>query len=572
MKKWFSVFLVAIMALGLNAQEFGSEAGAEETSDSANEVVEAGPAIGVDGGTEIVEIAQESEPAPASPKFKSASKLLKELAKKKGWKENWDEDKQRIIVFVDADFTTKDPKNDKDLFVKREMAAKKAALMGKAAIIETINTEMSASDKLDMPGTDVNKELGAEAEKVKNAMVEQQMMLASLLEKYDEAEAEVLRGTTFGDRLKELLEATIKKLDKEYDPDKRDEVAMARLEKVQAAYEAVSEEFEALKEKAEKLQESVQERQESSVETLARMPLYGATVIMQTESWDPSTGKYQVAMAYTWSKALERAVRAIVTGEDYKTKPGKKSVNDWLDDQDLATMVGSRQYLDNKGNRWFLGITARKYDDNMNSTARSRNKLATEQFAKQMAAFCVFGDVESYKMAQQAKETRGDGEGDYAEQLDAVAESAAQKLTQAFSKKTIRGLQKLATQETQHPVTGDDILIVVYGVNASSAAKALEIEKINYATKVMDNQYQTVERGRKAANEAKVKASENRAEDFQKGYKQQSDAIQGELDQRAEEKKPKGIRVINKGQAPVNRVKQNTGGAFGGDVDVDDDF
>ena len=532
--------------------------------------VPAGLTVGADGGTAAVEAAQDAGPAPAARKFKNAKKVLSELADEKGWEEKWDEEKGRIITIAAADFTSKDPAHDKDFFAKREMAIKRAILEGKAAIIEMINTEMSASEKLDMPGTDVNRELGAEAEKIRMAMASQQILLADLLEQTDRAEAEMLRGTTFGQRLDDLMAAAIKRLDAEYDAGKHDEAAKSRYVALKAQCVAALREFDALKEKAEKLQESIQSKQESSVATMARMPLYGSTVIMQTESWDDRSEKYQVAVILTWSKTLERAVRAIVTGEDYKTKPGKKSVQKWLKGQDVATMLGPRQYIDDKGDRWFLGVTARAYNDNMPSALRNKNKGLAEMFAKQMAAFCVFADVESYKRAQQAMETRGNE----TESTDTVAESYAQALSQSFAKKTIRGMQKLGGIETTHPITGDEIYVAIFGLNASSAAAALEVEKINYATKIMDNQHQTVERGRRSANAAAVKASENRPEDFQKGFNAQTGAVVQELEKRANDGKPKGTAIINTNQGIVSprTNKKNTSGTFSGDVDVGDDF
>ena len=317
------------------------------------------------------------------------------------------------------------------------------------------------------------------------------------------------------------------------------------------------------------MQEKVRERQESAVESMAKMPLYGSSVIMQTESWNKNNGRYQVAVMLCWSYAMERSARAIVTGEEYKVKSSAsaKSVQDWIEDQNPATMVGPRQYIDKNGNRWFLGITARPYDDELSSSERRKNKGITEMFAQQMAAFCVWADVESYKMAKQALESRGNAK----VQRDVVAESYSEKLTQSFRNKKIRGMQRLFSEEMTHPITGNTIYVAVYGLNSSAAKAALAIEKLNYATKVMDNRYQTVERGRDAANRAAVKASENRAEDFQKGYKQQSKAINREL-QRRKPVKRGGTNIINNTQNQPVQKRQSTSGTFGGDTDVSDDF
>lgn len=535
------------------------------------EAAPAGEAVAVDGGVQALEEAQESEPAPASEDSPTAADILQKQMEAKGWSEGWDEDKGRIIVVESADFNIKDPKNEPDkLFLLREAAVKRAVLQAKAKIIEMINTQMSASEKFDMPGTDINKQLGAESEKVQQAMADQQALLASLLDKTNKAEADMLRGTTFGQRLDDAMSAVIKKLDAEYDAGKHDAAAKSRYETLKKQYEAASQEFAALKEKAEKLQANLQSRQESAVASMAKMPLYGTAVVMQTESWDDDSGMYQVAVMLTWSKALERSARAIVTGENFKCKPGKSTVQAWLAKQNMATFLGPRQFVDDKGNRWFLAATARPISNKMPSVKRNKMKGLAEMFAKQMAAFCVYGDVESFKQAQQIVEERGDGE---TESEYMTAESMAQKLSASFKNKTIRGLQKLKSAEVKHPITGDKIFVAVYGLNSSAAAAALEAERINYATKVMDNRHQTVERGCRLANEAAVKASENRADDMAKGANEQAGALAKELDSRKpQQSQAKGTAVIKKAGVKAQSTKKNTAGAFGGDADVGDDF
>ena len=567
-KKLFATLLGVGLAVGTPWQGFAQEQAAPQQTAEQPAEVAMPPQEVTDAGVEAVREAQEGAPAPVE-KFQEARAVLKKQAKNRKWKEGYDQKKKRIIVIESADFKTADPASDASFFIKREMAAKKAVLSAKVSIIQYINQDMSAIDLVNMPGTDVNKALGAERERLNAQLAQQKEVLVKMLEKVDKAEADVLRGTTFGDRLNDLMAAAIKKLDKEYDASARDKQAKANYEAAKAGFETAQRKYDELKEKAEAMQEKVRERQESAVESMAKMPLYGSSVIMQTESWNKNNGRYQVAVMLCWSYAMERSARAIVTGEEYKVKSSAsaKSVQDWIEDQNPATMVGPRQYIDKNGNRWFLGITARPYDDELSSSERRKNKGITEMFAQQMAAFCVWADVESYKMAKQALESRGDAK----VQRDVVAESYAEKLTQSFRNKKIRGMQRLFSEEMTHPITGNTIYVAVYGLNSSAAKSALAIEKLNYATKVMDNRYQTVERGRDAANRAAVKASENRAEDFQKGYKQQSKAINREL-QRRKPVKRGGTNIINNTQNQPVQKRQSTSGTFGGDTDVSDDF
>lgn len=521
-----------------------------------------------DGGTEAVVEAQETS-TPAEP-FKDASKVLAEVAKAKKWTQGWDRKKGRMIVLESAEFITKDPSTDKKFFTLRDLAAKKAVLKAKVGIIETFNAEMSGADMLDMPGSDVEKELGAERQAVADALEAQKLVLIQLLAKTDAAEAEALRGTTFGQRLDDMMSACIKKLDDDYNANQHDEASKARYEALKAEYAKARTAYKELKDKAEKMNKEIKSKQTSFVRKEARMPLYGASVIMQTESWDKTTGRYQVAVLVTWSKVLEEAARAIATGNEYKTNPGKKSISDWLADQDLGSMVGPRQYVDDEGNRWFIGISSRRYASSMNSTAREKARDLAEMSASQMAVFCVYADLESFKEAKAVVETRGDAD-EESEEEDVAAESMAKKLSQTFQKKKVNGLQQLASEEAENAISGETVFVKVYGINANDAMEALKMEDLNIATKIEDNRHQTELRGRDAANAAAIKASENRPEDFQRGAQKQAGVLSEELQKR---NPPKKAPIVQRGSS-VKKTPgsvQSTSGTFGGDADVSDDF
>ncbi|MBQ6471014.1 MAG: hypothetical protein IJJ33_03440 [Victivallales bacterium] len=521
-----------------------------------------------DGGIEAIREAQESAPAPAGKQFKNAKALLKEQAKQKKWKEGWDSKKQRYIVIETADFKTADPAKDKSFFVKREMAVKKAYLSAKVNIIQWINQELSAIDIASMPGTDVNKALGAERAQIEQEIALEKEALAQLLDKTNKAEADMLRGTSFGERLNDMMVALIKKLDAEYKQSARDEAKVARFEELKKQLEASRKKYAELLTQAEGIQAKVRERQNSAVKAMASMPLYGSSAIMQTESWNESNDLYQVAVLFCWSRVMERSARAVASGEEYTVKPSPdaKSVQDWLEGQNPATMIGPRQYIDANGNRWFLGISARSYDDDLSSSERRMNKGIADMYAQQMAAFCVWADVECYKMAQTALESRGNEK----VQNDVVAETYAENLTQSFSNKTVRGLQRLFNDEVEHPITGSTIYVSVYGLNPNDAKTALDIENVNTATKEMDNQRQTVERGRRAANRDAIEASQNRQEDFQRGYDEQKHAHDTELQKR--QSTTKGTQVQGNVQGNPKNQKKSNSGVFTGDTDVNDDF
>ena len=524
-----------------------------------------------DSGIQVVQEAQESTPVEQVTDIEAAS-ALQDYCESKGWEQNWNNEKRRHIVITSAEFSTLSPEADKDFMVKREMAAKKAVLMAKAKIIESVNSNMSAMDKLEMPGTDVNKALEGEYLALKQKLAKQKEILANMLQAIDQNEAEAVRETELTERFDDLIVAVIKRLDETYKGDVRQQEAQQHLEKLKTDYAQLIEEYRALEKKAESLDNDVKQKKESVTTLMSKMPLFGATAIKQMESWDGK--RYQVAIAFCWSKALERAARAVVTGETFSLKPSgnKKSINAWLRASNPAMMVGPLQYLDDKGNRWFVGITARPYGDNLSSMARERNKLLAEMSAMQMALFSLYADVESQKLSQMKSIVSHSEE----DEQEAIAESAAQSLTQSVKQRKVRGLQQIFGRKMVYPITNQQIYVCAYAVNPTAAQAALRIEAVNFATKVMDNQHQTIERGRDDANASAVKASANRAEDRQRGQAAQAGKLAAELNERNGV-----IRQGNAGAVPPQpqrgvqtptQKKGATQGVFSGAADDDDDF
>ena len=164
------------------------------------------------------------------------------------------------------------------------------------------------------------------------------------------------------------------------------------------------------------------------------MPLFGASVMLQTESWDKD-GTYQVSVMLVWSNVLERAARAIVTGENYKIKPNAKNstVHEWLSKQDLASMVGPRQFVDNKGNRWFLGIAAQPQGRKLHPRVRHTNQQTARLWASQDALFSVFADVKVQEVAEEMMNVRSAGKD--AEGNEDFTEQTADTMTRNLEQK-----------------------------------------------------------------------------------------------------------------------------------------
>jgi len=525
-----------------------------------------------DDGVKAVNTAQEEKMTEAaSSEEETARNILERVQKDREWFTDDDGESLRIFQIDHVEFEVEDPVNDPDFMKKRLLASAQAALQAKIKIIEQIDQVASAKTYMSIPGTAAHEQLSAERDKIEKQIAKAQKALSDLLEDVDAAEAKAIRGATLTDRLNALMDAAIKKLDSQYSAESIDTKKKEAFIKVKAEYELAQQQYEKLLARAEEMKERVVSAKSSTAEKVSAMPLFGATVIQQAESF--VDGKYQVAVLMAWSMALEESARAIVTGADVALapRPGAKKMQKWLYEQDLASMIGPRNYIDANGDRWFLGIAAFDYDDTLTSFQREVNKGQAELFAGQMAQFSLMADVEMRKKAEIVLEQRMKGIGEKTEDL--VADSLASTIMEEIKEKHFPGLGERRATSVKHPITGRKIWVSVYGINSSDAKKCLAIERINIATKIESNKQQAREEGRKMANEAAIKESINNPVDVARGQVEQGGAIRAEVQRREAEKQPQGFRQIITPQPTKKKEEaKSTQGVFMGDVDVSDDF
>ena len=302
-------------------------------------------------------------------------------------------------------------------------------------------------------------------------------------------------------------------------------------------------------------------KQISTAQFMSEMPLFGATCVRQSESWN--RGKYQVAVVLVWSPALERSARAIITGNKAVCKPKEdgKGIDEWLESVNPAFMSGPIQFVDKDGTRWFLGISAGAADEDLDSLTMKTNRRLADLSAKQMLAFSLWGDVKAAEaMRQELASSTFKGKS-----TTEVAQWLESKVSQSIKGLPLRGMVQLFNEEVEHPVTGGRIYVSIYGINQNGAEDMLKVEAVNYSTRAELERAKTVERGRAAANRDHVDRAKNDPRDFKKGYDAQNGALQNEAAKRG------GSQTVQKVEAVQKRDKKAQAGVFNGGADVDDD-
>ena len=196
----------------------------------------------------------------------------------------------------------------------------------------------------------------------------------------------------------------------------------------------------------------------------------GATLMTMSEGWNPATGNYQVAVLVTWSKAFEKAARFTLAGKPYAMPLGRDSVRDWIAKLNPSMMVGSRKFIDWKGNCWMIGTTVFRWSDTLLMDERTRRMDRALGFVKEMLALGGYAEIvlnrEDYDNLM--TEFRS-----MSKESDINRLLAGIDLSVRTRQNLVRGEKELLDRVVTHPATGERIRVIVYGLTAGLAANAI---------------------------------------------------------------------------------------------------
>jgi hypothetical protein len=544
MKRFTKAFLITGMcylslAVPLAAQDF------VEANAGADAVAEAATIPYTEQGAAIEE-------------YISAEDKLTDFADGRGWQTGWDARKKRIFVIHSESFDNENPAYDKDFIAKRSMFTAIASLSAKAKVVEFMREQMTAVDQLQSPGTDVHAELNEQFEEIHAELLIHKEMVAKLAKEMSIDEASALEGATWSDRSKELMVSIIKKLDEGFDSGAIEEKKRKKFEQTKQRFNDATTQLNALKQKADTIAGQVKGTASSVVETLAKAPLLGATLIAQAESWNEEEEQYEVAVLMVWSPKLERSASGLLAGENIKVKPKTGvTIRSWIKKQDLATLTGSRQVVDEQGQRWFVGAYAMPYSGS--SSAKRKNKGIAELMAKKEAVMSLYADVETHKQAKIALETRGGELG--GKDNTQIATSMAESTRQAVENRQVNGMSKIAGKVVTHPISGTKIYVVAYAISPASAMQGLAMEAVNYKGAIKADQANLKQQGLKSGYENNRQKAKKEINQANSGYQQRGVNLKGKSAQPASQN-----AQANKDKPTARKTVINAS-----DVD-DDDF
>lgn len=497
----------------------------------------AASAFAEDQGAAIAAAAQGEPSAVSVPpeQFVSASDKVRDNLAKLGVAEGYDPAKKSIVVIGSAYLAAKDLSVDKMFMTKRSAKAMEAYLNAKAEIIRAFSMNFSAADQIAMQA-----EFGDSEEEVQLADTIEgvQEKIAAFAGKAGKPE---LADLPFDDKLVSALKGFT--------------TAGLAVEAADLAAEAAKAVAKANAVPREPINETT-----SSAKLLSKMPLLGATVLTQAESWDRTDGVYEIAMAVLWSPKLQQEAKALASGNpEPSEKKGKLSAQEWVARQDLLAVVGPRRFTDKDGNAIVVGVAARDLAGIPVVKMKPAKQLADTDAMKYVAT-SLLCDLEAFREAKQSL-------AEYADDSSKATESISDKISSKTDLQ-LSGVLRLGTKEGLHPISGRKTYAVAYYLSPELSRDAMERIKQLYADAVTVENATKFKRGQLAGMEEKLDAARKSDKKFQEGKAEGSAAVAARVkadEMKAKTTGPQGSSGVKQGAA--------SGGAVSGDdldsVDLD---
>ena len=436
-----------------------------------------------DSGEEAQVQLQDEQPKNETKKFVSAEKMVKNMLKESELDEGYDEENEQYIAIGTAEINVPDPTTmnpKEDFFATRDLKALQAMLMAKAEIIRSIQMDFSAYARgnVTLPGDDEEEQAKLAWKEAQAALEASRDKLVDRIAVFDKKEADAFAGVNVGDRFAALLDGVIKKVDSSYETEALAASKKKECEEMKAELARMRAESERLAAEAKKLfpPEPVQETG-MEVQMLAKMPLIGSVPVTSAESWNPQTKEYQVAVAVIWSPRLHDRATKILHGNPIRSDArGEKPLKKWLnEDIDPSKALGSRQYIDDQGNVWFVGFSARGMD--VSTSLKAGMKRQADVHATTHAVLSLLSDTEAYTESKSfVKQYITDGK-----ESNVTMEKLTENVSAKVSHLSIGGVSRVfSDSDSSEYISGRDAYVTVYAVSAAMAVKAKDILKKSF--------------------------------------------------------------------------------------------
>ncbi len=535
MKSKLSALTVAatflMISASVNAAHFGSgiEQTTEELRQEASEQIPKQEAQAKKSQENVVsksadKVVDSDQMAQA---FVAAAQDNGALSEGLGWNE-----KESTYVAIGTAVCTADSASP-DFIKLRAVKAIEASLSAKRDIIEFVRTDLSTENVITLPETGLDTEFDKKLVHMKAMLeertraYEQAVKAAGLLQK--DAVLDIKLEDLLKEGISEGLRIGSQICEEKYgfkinlDLAKLEAKQAARIKSAQEALLSLQAEIDGIKTEYDKLKGQLSQVNNTTIETFSKMPLVGATTIGQWESF--IDGQYSISVVVTWSPNQERMVHALLNGESITLdRKGPRSLGDYIRMNDWSTAIGGRKYLDDKGVYSVIGIGSWPLIGKSSKARREAEGFATS-LAQQSVALAFKGDIEAKRVAEIKAQEYGTSSMSKTE----VASSLAETLKESVKNIQLQGLSRRFKRVLQHPISGQDMAVVIMSmdVNSSVAAKNMEKTNMDSASSIERENLKSI--GTKAGMDESYQSSKSDSSAYADGV-EQSRASKGNRD------------------------------------------
>jgi len=408
----------------------------------------------------------------------TARNVLEQKLRESGVKPGgWDNTKCRFAQVASYSFPL-DNNDIEEYFLLRQLAALGAMVMAQRDLAVWMGAEARMSVSVNNPGDPFKLENDQKLESIKRHLADAKQKAEKLGVRFDKSDEAAFDGVTASDRLKIAQDSLLKKLDQNYSPSAVADTKKKVADEIKSDLQLAKEEVAKLEEQFANYQKLYAKRRtEASSQLTFDHNIFGMNALFWAENVTPD-GMLQMAVAYVWSPKLAQSSYAALMGdpslEPEAAAKGELSLEDWInapEQQDLTKFGAFRYYVDNLGERWFLGASARAGGDD--DAVEAANMSAIQNLYMPLASKLT--GVQELKMRALDGVKKGTG---------SQAKEDLKLLLNANADANTRGLNRLLGRDVWWPAKNLDgskdgrvqATVQIYALAASSAAAALKAE------------------------------------------------------------------------------------------------
>jgi len=406
----------------------------------------------------------------ASAEEQTVKNVLNKKLKDGGIRLSWDEEMNRLGGVALYRIQVGSNIDLEQYFIFRQVATLGALLEAQAQMANWLGAEASMDVCMKLPGdpffSDTSKnQVKAEIENRQSQLKNELVKLGVKID--TDTDVDVSNA----DRFKAGIDAMLKKLDKDYDPAKISSAKAANIAELRLKSEEIQSKIEYLQKEFDNYQQAYRKSLENNISIKYDHVIFGISAVAFGEQLD-SDNVLTIGLAYVWSPKLSNSVEAALLGDatlDDRNIKGAESLDSWLDKQDLKTLGAFRYYVDNVGDRWFIGCGMAPNSVDESYTRANLNAIQNLY----MPLSARINGLEEKKSI-----VRGGEIGKTA----AIALEDVNKVMQSSSNNNTRGINQVASSDVAWPSfsiktrtsKNASVAVSVVALNAKSAAAALK--------------------------------------------------------------------------------------------------